>query len=118
LYKNETDYEVLETMLGKTLEGIEYIPLFDYFHEKRRKDGCFKVLCGKFVTSDDGTGIVHIAPAYGEEDYAVSCKYKIIAEDDPENPIDDNGYFLKSVTHFAGRYIKEADEDICAYLKK
>jgi len=49
--------------------GIEYVPLFDYFEKERRKDGCFRVLSGKFVTGEDGTGIVHIAPAYGEEDY-------------------------------------------------
>ena len=55
--------------MGTDLVGIEYVPLFDYFEKERRKDGCFKVLSGSFVTSEEGTGIVHIAPAYGEEDY-------------------------------------------------
>lgn len=88
-------------MKGKDLEGIEYVPLFDYF-EERRKDGCFKVLTGDFVTADTGTGIVHIAPGYGEEDYKVCCKNKIIRADDPLDPLDANGFFEDSVTDFKG----------------
>jgi len=117
-YKKEELYTVVKKMLGKELEGRSYIPLFDYFEEKRRKDGCFRVLCGDFVTADEGTGVVHIAPAYGEEDYALCVKTGIITRDNPENPIDDNGYFLESVTHFKGRYIKEADDDICKHLRE
>lgn len=58
-------------MKGKELAGTEYIPLFEYYIE-RKKDGCFKVLLGDFVTADTGTGIVHTAPAFGEEDYKVA----------------------------------------------
>ena len=57
---------------------MEYIPLFNYYYEKMKPMGCFKVLCGKFVTSETGTGIVHSSPAYGEEDYKISNKYKLI----------------------------------------
>ena len=59
-------------------EFIEYVPLFDYYYEERKADGCFRVLLGDFVTGEDGTGIVHIAPAFGEEDYKISCQNGII----------------------------------------
>ena len=95
-------YEVLGEMKGKELAGIEYVPLFDYFEEERRKDGCFKVLLGDFVTTDTGTGIVHIAPGYGEEDYKISVANKIIAADNPLDPLDDNGFFTESVPDFQG----------------
>lgn len=78
LYKKEDMYEVIEKMKGKELAGIEYVPLFDYYYEERKADGCYKVLLGDFVTGDDGTGIVHIAPAFGEEDYKISVKNEII----------------------------------------
>ena len=99
------------------MEGIQYVPLFDYFEEERRADGCYKVLLGKFVTSDTGTGIVHIAPAYGEEDYNISVENGIIRPDNPLNPLDDNGFFLDSVPDFKGQYIKDADDNICENLK-
>jgi isoleucyl-tRNA synthetase len=78
LYKKEDMYEVLSKMKGKELAGIEYVPLFDYYYEERKADGCFRVLLGDFVTGEDGTGIVHIAPAFGEEDYKISCQNGII----------------------------------------
>ena len=78
LYKKENMYEVISKMKGKELAGIEYVPLFDYYYEERKADGCYKVLLGDFVTGEDGTGIVHIAPAFGEEDYNISVKNGII----------------------------------------
>jgi len=55
-------------MTGKDLVGTEYVPLFNFF-EDRAKDGCFRVYAGGFVTDSDGTGIVHCAPGFGEDDY-------------------------------------------------
>ena len=52
---------------GKQLTGLTYAPLFPYF---AGRDNCFQVLSGEFVTTGDGTGIVHLAPAYGEDDFA------------------------------------------------
>lgn len=100
LYPKKEEYELIEKMKGADLAGLEYVPLFDYFEKERRKDGCFKVLLGDFVSEADGTGVVHIAPAFGEEDYYLSLENKIIKPDDPLCPIDDNGYFLESVTDF------------------
>jgi len=70
-------YTILHTYKGSELVGIEYEPLFDYFLE-RAKDGCFKVLSGPFVSKDAGTGIVHLAPGFGEDDYKVCVKNGII----------------------------------------
>jgi len=53
---------------GSELKGTEYVPLFEYFHEMR-ETGCFRVLAAPFVTNDTGTGIVHCAPGFGEDDY-------------------------------------------------
>ena len=67
LYKNkkgEKEYEILEKFKGSTLKGVEYKPLFEFFLD-RKKDGCFKVITGDFVTSDVGSGIVHCAPGFG-----------------------------------------------------
>ena len=116
LYRKPEDFKLIEKIKGEDLIGIEYVPLFDYF-EERRKDGCFKVLGADFVSSDDGTGIVHIAPAFGEEDYKVAIKYKIIRTDNPPCPIDDNGHFTDVVTDYAGMYIKDADKQIMIDLK-
>lgn len=104
-------------MKGKELAGIEYVPLFDYYYEERKADGCYKVLLGDFVTGEDGTGIVHIAPAFGVEDYNISVKNGIIRTDNPLCPIDESGNFDDTVLDFKGRYIKEADNDICKLLK-
>jgi isoleucyl-tRNA synthetase len=60
-------------MKGSALKGIEYIPLFDFFIE-RKKDKCFQVYTSDFVTSDAGSGIVHVAPGFGEDDYKLCVK--------------------------------------------
>lgn len=79
--------------------------------------GCFKVLCDNFVTSDSGTGIVHTAPGFGADDYAVCRKYDIIVPDDPCVSVDDSGFFIDTVKDFSGKFIKEADPLIIQFLK-
>lgn len=98
------------------MEGKEYIPLFEYYSEMREK-GCFKVLCGDYVTSDSGTGIVHTAPAFGEEDYRICRKYDIIEPSDPCVSIDEDGNFKDLVKEFKGMYVKDADPKIMDLLK-
>ncbi len=85
----------VETLKGKELVGLEYEPLFDFeklLDEDAENDekGAHKILAGEFVSSDEGTGIVHIAPAYGEDDYAVCQKNKIKFLD----VVDENGYYI------------------------
>lgn len=78
---------------------MEYEPLFPYF-EKRRSDGCFRVLCGEHVTNDSGTGIVHTAPGFGVEDYNCSLQNKIIRPDNPACPIDDEARFTSEIAEY------------------
>lgn len=71
-----------------------------------------------FVDSQTGTGIVHWAPAFGEDDFLVWNKYKIIKPDNPPCPVDINGRFTSEAPDFNGMYIKDADKVIKEYLKK
>lgn len=80
--------------------------------------GAFRVLIDEYVTSDSGTGIVHNAPYFGEDDYRVCLAAKIITKDmDPVCPLDSVGRFIDPVTDFAGQYVKDADKAIIAHLK-
>jgi isoleucyl-tRNA synthetase len=115
--KNVETYEVLEKFTGASLVGKKYIPLFDYF--KDFADVAFKVVADDYVTSDSGTGIVHCAPAFGEDDYRVCMLNNIITKG--ENlvvAVDDDGCFTERITDFAGRYVKEADKDIIQAVKE
>jgi len=110
--KNQKDFKILDEFLGSTLEGKKYVPLFDYFKSKEEK-GAFKVVMGSFVTDEAGTGIVHCAPAFGEDDFNVCLEYKIIEKGESiPCPIDENGRFVKPVTHWEGKYIKDVEEEI------
>ncbi len=110
--KPAEDFEILKTFKGKDLLGIEYTALFSYF-EKKRSEGAFKVIHSDHVTTESGTGIVHMAPAYGEEDFT-ACKK---AGMPIVNPVDDDGMFTSEVSDFQGRRVKEADKDIMLKLK-
>jgi isoleucyl-tRNA synthetase len=111
--KPEEETETLETLKGEKLLGLKYEPLFGYFADKAR-EGAFKVIHSDHVTVESGTGIVHMAPAFGEEDY-----YACQKEGMPMvNPVDDDGMFTAAVPDYAGRRVKEADKDIIAELKK
>lgn len=110
-------YEVISKCKGSELEGTSYIPLFDDFI-KNKEHGCYKALCDTFVTSEDGTGIVHTAPAFGEEDFRVAVAKGIIDQDSPLCPIDDDGNFTHDFALTAGKNFKEADPIILEELKK
>ena len=114
----ESDCKVIKKMPGKDLEGIEYIPLFDYFYESFKPKGCFKVYLADYVTTEDGTGVVHNAPGFGEDDYQVGCKYNLCDPDKPLCPIDDDGCFTDEVKLCAGKQFKEADPIVIDDLKK
>jgi isoleucyl-tRNA synthetase len=103
------DAEVLEIFKGKRLKGLSYEPLFRYFAE----DHSFQVLVDEFVTIEDGTGVVHLAPAFGETDFFVCQREKI----EPVCPVDQNGRFTEEVPDYAGVYVKDADKEIIRRLK-
>lgn len=110
-------YTVLERMKGKELVGLKYEPLFEYF-TATMKETAFRVIEDTYVTEDGGTGVVHQAPAFGEDDYRACINYKIIQKGvEIPCPVDANGRFTAEVPEFKGRHVKEADNDICALLK-
>lgn len=108
---------MIEKIKGKDLEGTEYEPLFDFFIN-RREDGCFRVQCASFVTDSDGTGVVHCAPGFGEDDYRMCVEKKVIHPDSPPVPVDENGRFTKEISTFEGLYVKDADKVIMENLKE
>ncbi|KAL9679523.1 hypothetical protein QQ045_017388 [Rhodiola kirilowii] len=112
-----SSYEVLEKFPGSSLVGKKYKPLFNYFMEF--SDVAFKVISDNYVTNDSGTGIVHCAPAFGEDDYRVCLENQIIKKGEGlVVAVDDDGRFIEKITDFSGRYVKDADKDIIEVLKK
>ena len=105
------EYEVIEEMKGKDLEYIEYEQLLDFVKVPNGKKAHYVIL-GDFVSTEDGTGIVHIAPAFGEDDYNVSRKYNLPVL----NPVGEDGKFLE--TPWKGTFVIDADLDIIKYLKE
>lgn len=119
LYKDpkKAKYTITGRVKGKDMLGWQYEPLFDYFYESF-KDVAFRVLNGTYVTADSGTGIVHQAPAFGEDDYNVALSAGIISEKrPPPDPVNDTGHFTDVVRDFKGMHVKEADKHIIKYLK-
>ncbi|XP_031380711.1 isoleucine--tRNA ligase, cytoplasmic [Punica granatum] len=109
-------YEVLQKMTGASLVGTKYEPLFCYFSEFA--DTAFRVVADNYVTDDSGTGIVHCAPAFGEDDYRVCIENKIIAKgEDLVVAVDDDGCFISKISDFSGRNVKDADKDIIEAVK-
>ncbi|PKY30130.1 isoleucyl-tRNA synthetase [Rhizophagus irregularis] len=120
LYKDpkKAKYTIEQRFFGKDMKGWEYIPIFDYFVSQFKGRG-FIVLNDTYVTDDSGTGIVHQAPAFGEEDYRICLENKIITEDGfLPCPVDEQGRFTQEVADFAGIYVKEADKNIQKILKQ
>jgi isoleucyl-tRNA synthetase len=109
-YKHESEYEVVRRVRGSELRGVGYEPLFRYFSGHPKS---FVVLTDGFVTTEDGTGIVHCAPAYGEDDFRV-CRAAGIELVDP---LDTEARFTDRVPDFRGEQVKDADKGIIKMLK-
>ena len=108
------DFEILERVKGSDLVGLQYEPLFDYFTDQQTEGG-FVVVSDDYVTTDGGTGLVHQAPAFGEDDY------RVLNENDIDAfvcPVGLDGRFNESVTDFSGMHVKEADKLIIDFLKQ
>ena len=105
-----------ETFLGSTLVGKKYTPLFDYFADEFGETA-FRVLADDYVTNESGVGVVHQAPAFGEDDYRVCVREGVVTVQNVPCPVDDSGKFMDRVPDFVGRHIKEADDDIILALK-
>ena len=107
----EEDYKILQEMKGSELEGKEYERLFDYVPVNKK---AFFVAPGDFVSTDDGSGIVHIAPAFGADDYELSKKYDLPML----QPVTRGGLFTDEVTDFKDQFVKDADKGIIVKLKE
>jgi isoleucyl-tRNA synthetase len=111
-------FKVLEELKGTDLVGKKYTPLFDYFKDLGEDGGlCFTVIAGNFVTEGAGTGIVHCAPGFGDDDYKVCVENKLIKPGKAVMPIDEDGCFNNMVPDYKGVYFKDADKDITKVLK-
>ncbi len=111
-YKSEDDYTILATLKGSQLQGCRYEPIFPYFANERPE--AFRILVDNYVTITDGTGVVHQAPAYGEDDYRI-CRAAGIELVDV---LDEDGKFTSEVPDWAGLFCKDADRDIIRHLKQ
>ncbi len=111
LNKLQGEYEVVSEFKGETLLGKEYEQMFKF---EVPEEKAFYIVHGDFVTLTDGTGIVHIAPAYGDDDNQLGKKYGLPMI----NLVDGEGNFVPAVTPWAGIFVKKADEKILAYLKE
>lgn len=102
--------EIESRFLGKELIGKRYRPLFSYFADRTK---AFRVIEEESIASDQGTGLVHSAPAFGEVDFFACAREGI----ELVNPVDANGRFTEEVKEFAGQYVKDADKEIIRKLK-
>ncbi|XP_022897976.1 isoleucine--tRNA ligase, cytoplasmic-like [Olea europaea var. sylvestris] len=115
--KHTDYYEILDKCIGTSLVDKKYVPLFDYF--KDFSDVAFRVISDNYVTDDSGTGIVHCAPAFGEDDYRVCMVHNIISKG--ENlivAVDDDGCFTERIVDFSKRYVKHCDKEIIQAVKE
>lgn len=117
VFKSADAVEIIEKFSGSKLKGLRYDPPFDYF--KKYEDVAFKVLCDNYVTEGSGSGIVHQAPYFGEDDYRVCLDHHVIKRDQEiVCPLDANGRFTNEVHDFEGQYVKDADKNIMKFLKE
>ena len=108
---DEPMWQVTGELKGSELENLEYEPLFNHFSPEKR---CWYVTAGDFITTVDGTGIVHIAPAFGADDYELSRKYDLPML----QPIARNGCFTAEVPEYDGMFFKDTDPLIMRRLKE
>ncbi|MGA2975133.1 MAG: isoleucine--tRNA ligase [Spirochaetia bacterium] len=111
-YKAATEYEIVARYTGKDLAGWTYEPLLPFFSHLKDKAG-FRTWNGDFVTTEEGTGIVHIAPGFGEDDYNLlkGTGVPVVC------PVDEEARFTSEVSDWAGQFVKDADTSIIRRLK-
>lgn len=119
VFKYFPEAKITEEFKGKELEGKEYEPLYNFMEKEvnnQKKEGkkAFIIINADYVSTEDGTGVVHQAPAFGEDDYN-ECRKNNIAF---INPVDRSGEYLNEVKPFKGRFVKDCDKDIIDDLLK
>ncbi|MFC1748510.1 isoleucine--tRNA ligase [Pseudomonadota bacterium] len=108
----DMNFNVLEDVDVKSLEGKSYEPIFDFYKDKKDEGG-FKIVLGDFVTTEDGTGVVHIAPMFGEDDYNIAMKHELPLV----QHVNMDGTFTDDVKGFEGKFVKGQDQNIIEDLK-
>jgi len=110
------EYKIVREVNSEELIGLKYIPPFDYLLKANIEniENAFKVVPASFVSTEEGTGIVHIAPMYGEEDFKVGKKFNLPFY----HTVDEFGNFKESVSDFKGQFVKSADVLIIDNLEK
>jgi len=108
------EFSIKEEMKGKTLLGKTYEPIFDFALKEFDKSQAWRVIPADYVTTEDGTGVVHTAPAFGADDFD-SCQK---ADIPMFNPIDRDGKFTDQAPDFEGQWFKEADKEISRAIKE
>lgn len=108
---NIEPFKILKSFKGSDLENIEYVPLFEFFELEKK---AYYVTVGDFVTMEDGSGIVHIAPAFGEDDYNIGLKYDLPLL----QAVERSGHFKREAGFIAGMNFKDADPKIIDFLKE
>lgn len=104
-------YQRGDSLLGSELVSVTYAPLFPYFEGQ---DNAFRVVAGDFVETGEGTGVVHIAPGHGEDDYWLGKKERVLIA----SPVDDEGRFTDEVKDYVGRLVFDANGEIVADLDR
>jgi isoleucyl-tRNA synthetase len=107
----DDEYEIVQEFIGKDLENREYEQLFQYVKVEKR---AFFVGLADYVTMGDGTGVVHTAPAFGQDDNEIGKKYNLPVI----QPVDGAGKFTDVITDWAGEFVKDADKSIIRNLKE
>ncbi|PKG23884.1 isoleucine--tRNA ligase [Niallia nealsonii] len=104
----QTEHKILSVLKGENLIGLDYTAPFDFVNVEKGH----KVVGADYVTAESGTGIVHIAPAYGEDDYQVVRQNEFSFV----NVVDEKGVYTEEVSLFQGRFVKDCDVDIIRFL--
>jgi len=112
-FKEEGTYHIVQTFSGKELVGKKYHPIFNYF-STYEKEGAFRIISDDFVSTEDGTGLVHTAPAFGESDFYACKKANVPLV----CPVDNNGRFTQEIPEYAGQFVKDVDKEIIQHLKE
>jgi len=106
--------QILERFPGAALDGVRYEPPFHYLNASEYGERGHTVLLGDFVTADDGTGLVHTAIAFGEDDFQLGKKYGL----NVVNPVRLDGTYDERIGSYEGRFVKDADADLIADLER
>lgn len=104
-------FDKYQAIKGNDLDGLDYVPLFDYFAKTKE---AFKVFVGDFVQEGEGTGVVHMAPGFGEDDQALCEQHGI----EVVCPVDDEGRFTSEIPDFAGQHVLESNDKVIIKLKE